>query len=123
MHNEITAPQNNIPATMQGRMEALRHRVKQESVEVWQPEPGDTLCGVYTGHQQIEHPRYGAQWQLFLKDESGNTYAVWMNQWLRHNLKAQNLELGDIVAISFIGKKRTAGGTEYNAYSLALDKA
>ena len=123
MNSEITIPQNTEISALQNRMTALRQRVKSENTEIWQPEPGDTLCGVYTGHQQIEHPRYGAQWQLFLKDESGNTYAVWMNQWLRHNLKAQNLELGDIVAISFIGKKRTAGGTEYNAYSLALDKA
>jgi hypothetical protein len=44
--------------------------------EIWQSEPGECLIGEYTAFQEVEHPKYGKQWQIFLKDESGNSTAV-----------------------------------------------
>lgn len=121
--NELsTTTANTLPANLTDRMEALRKKATDEAAEVWQPEPGETLAGVYVGHKQIEHPRYGIQWQLLLKDEHGTVTAAWLNQWLRQNLKAQCIELGDLVAITYLGKRRT-DKTEYNAYSLIIEKA
>jgi len=115
---------NNLPMTQNSRIAALRARASNtvEQVEVWQPEPGETLAGEYTGHIQVEHPRYGTQWQILIKDEDGITKAAWVNQWLRNNLKAQNLTIGDLVAITYLGKRKSNQGTEYNAWSVLVDK-
>jgi len=117
--NELISNTETLPE----RIAALRSRAALETVEIWQPEPGELLAGEYVGHRDIEHPRFGKQWQLMLKDESGNVYAVWLNNWLRQNLKAQNLAIGDLVCISYLGKKRTSQGSEYNGYSLAVEKS
>lgn len=120
MNNEIN---NTLPATLSDRLAALKRETVTEAAEVWQPEPGDVLAGVYVGHKQIEHPRYGVQWQLLLKDEAGLITAAWINQWLRQNLKAQSLALGDLVCIGYLGKRKTSSGNAYNAYSLKVAKA
>lgn len=116
---------NNLPMTQNSRIAALRARASNtvEQVEVWQPEPGETLAGEYTGHIQVEHPRYGTQWQVILLDDERKSYAIWANNWIRQNLKAQNLTIGDLVAITYLGKRKGSQGTEYNAYSLIVDKA
>lgn len=111
-----------LPATQ--RIAELRARASDTSaqIEVWQPEQNDTLAGEYIGHIQVNHPRYGQQWQVILRDEEGNKVAAWANQWLRQNLKAQDLAIGDLVAITYLGKRKTKQGGEYNAYSLLIDK-
>ena len=120
--NDLIETRNTALSTLPERFKALRERAEVERVEIWQPLPGETLAGEYLGHQQVEHPRYGSQWQILLKDETGTTYATWLNAWLRQNLKAQSLALGDLVAITYYGKKITRTGTEYNSYGLLVDK-
>ncbi len=103
------------------RFSALRKKAATIA-EIWQPESGETLVGVYTGNIQVDHPRYGLQWQIFLKDEDGTTYAVWANPWIRNALKAQDIAVDDMVAITYHGKKKSKSGATYNSYGLIVDK-
>jgi len=48
--------------------------------------------------------------------------AAWLTQWLKQNLQVQNAEVGDIIALTFLGKKQSPAGRPYNAYSLLVEK-
>lgn len=47
---------------------------------------------------------------------------VWLNRWLRDNLRGQNAEHGDMIALRFDGKKTTTKGQSFNSYHLIVDK-
>jgi hypothetical protein len=108
-------------APMSERIAALRQKAAQ-AVETWQPDPGDSLLGELVGSQKAVGT-YGENWQILIRDESGNVTAAWLTPWLRDNLKAQDAVTGDLVAITFLGKKQSPAGRRYNAYSLVVDKA
>ena len=120
MNSEIAPPQNNLPASLQDRMTALRQRATQ-APEAWNPEPGDSLIGILIGHQKAVGV-YGENYQILVKDESGAVTAAWLTQWLKENLRAQGAEAGDLIALTFLGKKQSPAGRNYNAYSLIVDK-
>ena len=119
-----TEYKSTLPATQaQQRIAALRARMTEMPIcDVWQPEPGNSLIGEYTGYQAIEHPKYGKQFQIFIRDETEKVTAVWANNWIRNNLKAQGLAMGDFVAITYLGQRPLAAGGYYKAYSIAVDK-
>jgi len=112
--------ENNTPATLQDRFAALREQAAH-AIETWQPEPGECLLGELIGHQRASGV-YGENFQILIKDESGNITAAWLTQWLKENLKAQGAEQGDLIALTFLGKKLSPAGRQYNAYSLIVDK-
>jgi hypothetical protein len=65
---------------------------------------------------------YGENHQILVKDEAGNITAAWLTQWLKENIKAQGAGVGDLIALTFLGKKSSPSGRSYNAYSLIVDK-
>jgi hypothetical protein len=119
--NEIAVAVTNTPATLQERFAALRQKAASAS-ELWQPEPGESLLGELVG-SQLAVGTYGENHQILVRDESGNIIAAWLTAWLRDNLRIQNAEQGDFVAITFLGKRTSPAGRNYNAYSLIVDKA
>ena len=46
-----------------------------------------------------------------------------LTQWLKENMNAQDAQMGDLIALTFLGKKQSPAGRNYNAYSLIVDKA
>jgi hypothetical protein len=112
---------NNLPATLSTRMAALRQKATQ-APEAWNPEPSDSLVGILIGHQKAVGT-YGENFQILVKDESGTVTAAWLTQWLKQNLQSQGAETGDLIALTFLGKKQSPAGRFYNAYSLIVDKA
>jgi hypothetical protein len=121
MNNEMASPQQQYPAVSTERMAAFRQKAAI-AVEVWQPAPGEQLLGVLVGHQKAVGT-YGENYQILIQDERGNTTAAWLTAWLKENLRAQGAEKGDLVAITFLGKKQSPAGRPYNAYSLIVDKS
>jgi hypothetical protein len=57
-----------------------------------------------------------------VKDEAGNITAAWLTQWLKENIRAQGAGVGDLIALTFLGKKTSPAGRSYNAYSLIVDR-
>ncbi|NOT13045.1 MAG: hypothetical protein HOP23_14620 [Methylococcaceae bacterium] len=112
---------NNLPATLSDRMAALRQKATQ-APEAWNPEPGDALIGILIGHQKAVGS-YGENFQILVKDEVGTVTAAWLTQWLKQNLQSQGAETGELIALTFLGKKQSPAGRFYNAYSLIVDKA
>lgn len=113
--------QNNLPANLNDRLAALRQKTVQ-AIELWQPEPNDSLIGVLVGHQKAVGT-YGENYQILIKDESGAITAAWLTQWLKENLRVQGADVGDLIALTFLGKKQSPAGRFYNAYSLIVDKS
>jgi hypothetical protein len=118
--NAMTTTGGNLPANINDRLAKLRQQAAQTG-EVWQPAPGDCLAGVLIGWTKAVGA-YGENYQILIQDESGTVTAAWLTAWLRENLKAQGADRGDLVAITFLGKKLSPVGRPYNAYSLVVDK-
>lgn len=114
---------NNLPATLNDRMNALKQRATQNTTaEIWQPLAGDTLIGVLIGSETTQHPIYGQQRLMLVQKENGEVVKVWLSKWLIENLRAQDAQQHDLIALTFGGKHRTSNGREYNAYNLIVDK-
>jgi hypothetical protein len=121
MNNEVTPSQNNEVTSLVDRMAQLRQKAAH-APETWTPEPGEALIGVLMGSQKAVGP-YGENWQMLIQDETGAITAAWLTQWLKENLRAQGAETGDLIALTFLGKKQSPAGRNYNGYSLIVDKA
>ena len=119
---EITK-MNNTPATLNDRMNALKNRATQQQGEIWQPVAGETLVGVIAGSETVAHPLYGNQYQMLIRDEHDSIVKVWLSKYLQDNMRAQRAELGDLIALTFGGKKKNAQGREFNAYTVVIEKA
>jgi hypothetical protein len=113
MKNEIT------PHTE--RITQLRQKAAQAS-ETWQPEPGECLIGVLVGSQKAVGT-YGENYQMLVQDEAGHITAAWITPWIKDNLRAQDAAQGDLIALTFLGKKQSPAGRIYNGYSLIVDKS
>ena len=77
---------------------------------------GESLIGMIVGIRQAVGI-YGENHQILVKDEAGNIIAAWLTQWLKENIKAQGAGVGDLIALTFLGKKSSPAGRSYNAYS------
>ena len=115
--NDITKTTNN---TLPERFKALREQAAT-APETWEPVAGECLVGQLIGHQRASGI-YGENHQILVRDESGNIIAAWLTAWLRDNLRIQNAEQGDFVAITFLGKRTSSAGRIFNSYSLVVDK-
>ena len=80
------------------------------------------IAGTLNATTNTEKGRAIALWALVLSYGATPCTSAGLNAWLRQNLKAQSLALGDLVAITYHGKKTTRTGTEYNAYGVIVDK-
>ena len=118
--NNITETTLPLPTNINDRIAALKQKATL-AIETWQPEPGESLIGELIGSQKASGV-YGENIQILIKDETGHVTAAWLTAWLKDNLRAQGADKGDLVAITFLGKKMSPAGRPYNAYSLVVDK-
>jgi hypothetical protein len=118
--NAMTTTGGNLPANINDRLAKLRQQAAQTG-EIWQPQPGDCLAGVMIGWTKAVDT-YGENYQILIQDENDTVTATWLTAWLKENLRAQGADRGDLVAITFLGKKLSPAGRPYNAYSLVVDK-
>lgn len=109
------------PGQLADRFAALRAKTATQSI-VWKPEPNEVLIGEIIGHQKATGA-FGLQNQMLVRTEDGDVIAVWLNQWLVGALQAQGAEEGDLLALTYHGKKESPRGSKYHSYSLAIDKA
>jgi hypothetical protein len=96
-------------------------------INVWQPVAGESLIGIIVGTQQVTGI-YGDNRQVVIKDKRGNVTAVWLTKRLKTKLKNQCAQIGDLITLTFVGKKPSPGGQyytqggSYNDYQLIVDK-
>jgi creatinine amidohydrolase/Fe(II)-dependent formamide hydrolase-like protein len=96
-------------------------------IKIWQPVAYESLIGIIAGTRQALGA-YGENRQVLVNDKGGNVTAVWLTRRLKNNLKAQRAEVGDLITLTYLGKKSSSGGrfyTEgrsYNDYQLIVDK-
>jgi hypothetical protein len=110
----------NQMSTLNDRIAALRKQAAH-AAEVWTPEPGESLVGELVGSQKAAGI-YGENFQILIRDETDAIIAAWLTPWIKDNLEAKGAERGDLIALTFIGKKQSPSGRTYNAYSLEVEK-
>jgi hypothetical protein len=113
---------SHVVTMSENRMSALKQRATQQQGEVWQPSAGDTLIGMIIGSETTHHPLYGQQRLMLIQNENGAVVKVWLSKWLVDNLKAQDAQQNDLIALTYGGKQKNAQGREYNVYNLIVDK-
>ena len=118
-NTEITTTSDNLPIPAD-RLAALRQKAARPSEE-WQPVAGDALIGQIVGIRPAVGT-YGENLQVLVKDEVGNITAAWLTQWLKENLRAHEAGEGDLIALTFLGKKTSPSNRSYNAYSVIVDR-
>ena len=104
------------------RIAALRKRAENSVGQIWQPIAGDVLVGSIVGSETTTHPIYGQQRLMLIQTEFGAIFKVWLSRWLVENLRAQDAQQHDLIALTFNGKHKTANGKEYNSYTLVVEK-
>lgn len=113
-------------SVMNSRMADLKRRASQQTEstgELWQPVEGDMLTGVITGTETTHTRLYGEQTLLVVQDETGAMVKTWLTKWLQSQLHSQDGGIGDLMALTFGGKKITKAGRHFNAYTLVVEKA
>ena len=118
-NTEITTISENLPIPAD-RLAALRQKAAKP-IEEWQPIAGDALIGQIVGIRPAVGT-YGESLQVLVKDEAGNITAAWLTQWLKENLRAQGAGEGDLIALTFLGKKTSPSNRSYNAYSVIVER-
>ena len=96
---------------------------QHEQFIIWQPLEGESLFEVITGVEAVDHPRFGQQFQLCLKDKTGQSFRIWLSKYLQQGLLMKNAQPNDLVGISYHGKRKGSNGSEYHAYQLTIEKA
>lgn len=79
------------------------------------------LAGVIRGHEK-EVGVYGEGVVLLVETEEGQIVKAWVTPWIRDNLRARGAQPGDLIALTFLGKRISPAQRTYNAYSLTIDR-
>lgn len=117
-------------------MESIRDQRKRlvdqvEFPSAWSPSKEDehprTIAGLVTADDTVAgKDDYGKEWTCrvyTLEDEVTGKWAVWTWHTVLRNELVDKVEIGDFVALSFIGFKTSKNtGGEYPAYRVAIDK-
>ena len=96
-------------------------------IKIWQPKDGESLIGQIVGTRK-ESGIYGENTQVLVKGKYGIVTAVWLTKRLRKKLNNQCAQIGDLIKLTFVGKKVSPGGHfytkggSYNDYDLIVDK-
>jgi len=96
-------------------------------IKTWQPVDGETLVGQIVG-TRLASGLYGENHQLLVKDKYGNITAVWATKRFKKKLKNQCACKGDLITLTFVGKKPSPGGHfytkggSYNEFELTVEK-
>ena len=120
MSNELTVATSTRLAAFEQRAVQTHHH---EPSTVWTPAEGDTVLGIIIGVEPVNHPTFGQQFQLCVRDKTGSVIRVWLSKYLQNGLLMKNAQPDDLVAITFQGKRKTSRGSDYNSYQLTIEKA
>jgi hypothetical protein len=93
-----------------------------QSAKIWYPESSDCLIGQLIGIKKASGI-YGETHQILVQTEGGTVEAAWLTAWLEENLQAQNAAAGDLIALTYLGKKQSPSGRICNSYSLLVNRA
>lgn len=101
-----------------------RAELDREHPPAWTPEPGETIVGRMVGFQPSVFTVHGNVPVVTLEGPNGGRRSVWLiHKVLRRAFARENVVLGEIVAIRYLGKKDPAGpGQPYADYKVGVDR-
>jgi len=106
---------------MQSRYEDIKKKQPHPPYELWQPSINDILIGEIVETIEDVSTKYGLQNQLIVKNEDGALIRTWLTEWLLNELRNRRAEIGDLIALTYLGKGTARGGRYFNRYSLIID--
>ena len=119
----LTTSDNSPPAPVeidQARLARLREKARLSAViQPWKPEPGETLEGAIVGSRKEQGP-FGPQHQALVQTPDGSVMAVWLTAWLLERLRAEDAEIGSLVALTYHGQEVSKTGKRYNRMTVVV---
>lgn len=123
MTQTLATLDNTLPAPVAidpQRLARLEEKARLSAViEPWKPEPGDTLTGAIVGSRKEQGP-FGPQHQALIQRPDGGVVAVWLTHWLLERLRAEDAEIGSLLALTFHGKEQSKTGKWFNRMTLVV---
>jgi hypothetical protein len=123
MTQALNTLDNTLPAEVAidpDRLARLREKARLSAViQPWKPEPGETLEGAIVGSRKESGP-FGPQHQALIQRPDGSVVAVWLTAWLLERLRAEDAEIGSLIALTFHGQETTKAGKRYNRMTLVV---
>lgn len=113
---------DSVGTTTQERLAQLRQRAEADYPQSWVPTESDrAIVGEFA---YLSHGRtaYGDQDIVVLRTEDGTERSVWLlHDVLRRQVARAAPKPGDLVCILWKGKRRSAGGNDYDDYRVEVD--
>jgi hypothetical protein len=108
---------------LQERADRLSEKVDQGYPKSWIAKPGEKLIGVF---QRLDrgYTSYGHAWVVVLQPlDSEEERSIWLlHTALRNQFKKAAPEPGELVAVRYEGKARSNNGTEYDNWTVRVDR-
>jgi len=93
---------------------------------LWDPQPGDTLTGVFLRYETRYSQKIGGQCKIaIIEDRGEDLHAVWLSRSvLASEYERQNPQAGDLVAPKYHGLQEPRGqGKAYHNYTVRVQPA
>ena len=84
------------------------------------PTEGDFIIGEVTAIE-ISAGKYDQPVLGVLCEDNDTEFSVWLPSYLATDIQSQGLKVGERVAVKYHGLKRSAGGRDYQHYTLRID--
>lgn len=104
------------------KLEEKEQKSSAKSIIYWKPMQGEVLQGVVE-EAGSTITVYGEQEYLQLRTESGQRFLVWVNSVLKHQILSENIEVGDTIAVKYLGIKTSAKNRKKTYKDYVLVKA
>jgi len=118
MTQDIALP---APVTIdEARLARLRQKAElTRTITTWAPAPGDSIEGAIVGSRKAQGP-FGPQVQMLVQRPDGSVVAIWLTAWLSERLRAEDAEIGSLVALTFHGQETSKTGKRYNRMTVVV---
>lgn len=99
---------------------AQARALSENEAQVWKPEAGDALAGRVRSWETGVGQNKDSQF-VEITDQAGDRHGVWLSTILAREFEKLNVQVGDVVAIKYLGlKKAQKSGREFKSFNLEV---
>jgi hypothetical protein len=116
----VAAEQTVAP---EDRLAAARAKLDQPRAETFRfAHEGDEIVGTVV-RLDVADTEYGSQRIVVVDPGDGNLRSIWLlHDALRSQMEKLRPEPGDVIAIRYLGRQKSANGRSYHAYTVTSDR-
>jgi hypothetical protein len=112
-----------VAASPEDRLAAARAKLDQPRAETFRfNHEGDEIAGTVV-RRDVADTEYGEQRIVVVDPGDGNLRSIWLlHDALRSQMEKLAPEIGDVIAVRYLGRQQSGNGRSYHAYTVAMDR-